>query len=532
LAFYIFLSLIEQDPVVQRPDQGLADFNFSSVVLELRDANLVDAGSMTAVLPVTLTSLSTLRNTLSPFVGPSNCVSKVLVVCPESLLSQARAAIRRAVRSAPESVDHPDISLYPWVGAGDLTTGVLQAATQASTKWLLLLDDTGLSGLSDRTRETLLCPVAADLPIGPRGVVGSPGNWSCAPPSPETVPALYLLPPFALPSLLVQVLHEDWVDLGLAIALSRKDRLGGVVRSFGDADSNSCNHPQYVSDPTDATTFSAPFPEDPFSTSHGVFGFLLPNIDDLHVILQLACQLHDSGHSIKILLYSESRSASGMRETYSSCYLQYDTVKIDERNSYAIIYDWLDRLEHEPDVIFTVNEPPTQSVRSEHATIIRIPRDDLMHAHWMGTLSLREWMSTVPFSTTAYYTLTGYLADWNVPQIEISIITQDRPRSLERLLSSLSRGRFFGDSVTLRMNLEQSSDLETIRIVGAYQWSHGSVFTHRRVVHGGLLPAVVESWYPHSNDSYGLLLEDDVELSPLFYAWIKMGILQYRSVES
>jgi hypothetical protein len=155
-----------------------------------------------------------------------------------------------------------------------------------------------------------------------------------------------------------------------------------------------------------------------------------------------------------------------------------------------------------------------------------------MHAHWMGTLSLREWMSTVPFSTTAYYTLTGYLADWNVPQIEISIITQDRPRSLERLLSSLSRGRFFGDSVTLRMNLEQSSDLETIRIVGAYQWSHGSVFTHRRVVHGGLLPAVVESWYPHSNDSYGLLLEDDVELSPLFYAWIKMGILQYRSVES
>jgi hypothetical protein len=118
----------------------------------------------------------------------------------------------------------------------------------------------------------------------------------------------------------------------------------------------------------------------------------------LHVILQLACQLHDSGHSIKILLYSESRTASGMRETYSSCYLQYDTVKIDERNSYAIIYDWLDRLEHEPDVIFTVNEPPTQSVRSDHATIIRIPRDDLMHAHWMGTLSLREWMSTVPFS--------------------------------------------------------------------------------------------------------------------------------------
>lgn len=54
------------------------------------------------------------------------------------------------------------------------------------------------------------------------------------------------------------------------------------------------------------------------------------------------------------------------------------------------------------------------------------------------------------------------------------------------------------------------------------------VFVHHRVVHGGLLPAVVESWYPSSNDSYGLLLEDDVELSPLFYAWAKMNVLHYR----
>jgi hypothetical protein len=38
----------------------------------------------------------------------------------------------------------------------------------------------------------------------------------------------------------------------------------------------------------------------------------------------------------------------------------------------------------------------------------------------------------------------------------------------------------------------------------------------------------VESWYPRSNDSYGLLLEDDVEVSPLFYAWIKLALLRYR----
>jgi hypothetical protein len=76
--------------------------------------------------------------------------------------------------------------------------------------------------------------------------------------------------------------------------------------------------------------------------------------------------------------------------------------------------------------------------------------------------------------------------------------------------------------------MEQSSDLETLRMVENFHWPHGDMFVHHRVIHGGLLPAVVESWYPQSNDTYGLLLEDDVELSPLFYAWIKMSLLRYR----
>jgi len=126
-----------------------------------------------------------------------------------------------------------------------------------------------------------------------------------------------------------------------------------------------------------------------------------------------------------------------------------------------------------------------------------------------------------------FYFLTS-LSDWSTPRIDVSIITNNRPRSLERLLSSLSNGFFFGDTLNIRVNLEQSSDVETMRIAENLSWEHGVVFVHHRVVHGGLLPAVVESWYPQSSDTYGLLLEDDIELSPLFYAWIKMTILRYR----
>jgi hypothetical protein len=97
-------------------------------------------------------------------------------------------------------------------------------------------------------------------------------------------------------------------------------------------------------------------------------------------------------------------------------------------------------------------------------------------------------------------------------------------------LASLSSAKFFGDVLTLRIGLEQTSDTETMQLVERFRWDHGVTLLNHRVVHGGLLPAVVESWYPVSNDSYGLLLEDDVELSPLFYAWVKMSILRYRYI--
>ena len=76
--------------------------------------------------------------------------------------------------------------------------------------------------------------------------------------------------------------------------------------------------------------------------------------------------------------------------------------------------------------------------------------------------------------------------------------------------------------------MEQTSDVQTRKVVDEFYWPHGNTFIHHRVVHAGLLTAIVESWYPRSNNSYGILLEDDVEVSPLYYAWTKMALLRYR----
>lgn len=123
-----------------------------------------------------------------------------------------------------------------------------------------------------------------------------------------------------------------------------------------------------------------------------------------------------------------------------------------------------------------------------------------------------------------------FLLDWHVPRVDLSVITDSRPHSLIRLFDSLTSAHYFGDTLDLRINLEQTADSQTMQAVHEFRWDRGRVHLHHRVIHGGLLPAVVESWFPHSNDSYGLLLEDDVELSPFFYAWVKMSILRYRYV--
>lgn len=124
--------------------------------------------------------------------------------------------------------------------------------------------------------------------------------------------------------------------------------------------------------------------------------------------------------------------------------------------------------------------------------------------------------------------LTQTRADWHTPKIDISVITNDRPASLNRLLTALQDAHYFGDEVSLSLNLEQTADRATQRLVDDFQWGFGPVTLRHRIILGGLMPAIVESWYPASNDSYGVFLEDDVEVSPMFYSWLKFTILHYR----
>ncbi|KAM0752055.1 hypothetical protein T439DRAFT_379182 [Meredithblackwellia eburnea MCA 4105] len=130
-----------------------------------------------------------------------------------------------------------------------------------------------------------------------------------------------------------------------------------------------------------------------------------------------------------------------------------------------------------------------------------------------------EWISALPIES---------LRHWHTPKIDVTVVTNNRPASLFRLLTALQDAHYFTDEVSLSLNLEQTADRVTQRLVDDFQWHFGTVTLRHRIVLGGLMPAIVESWYPASNDTYGVFLEDDVEVSPMFYAWLKFTILYYR----
>jgi hypothetical protein len=98
-----------------------------------------------------------------------------------------------------------------------------------------------------------------------------------------------------------------------------------------------------------------------------------------------------------------------------------------------------------------------------------------------------------------------YTKAWDQPIIELAVITHDRPWSLKRLLDSVKQAQYFGDAVNVVINLEQTADLETRHIAESFTmgFNKGNVAVRHRIVYAGLMTAVVESWHPHGNHSYG-----------------------------
>jgi hypothetical protein len=84
-----------------------------------------------------------------------------------------------------------------------------------------------------------------------------------------------------------------------------------------------------------------------------------------------------------------------------------------------------------------------------------------------------------------------------------------------------------GDTADLTFSVEAGADPETLALARTWPWDKGERSVAVRAAAGGLIAAVVESWTPAGDHSYGVLLEDDIEVSPFFYAYLKLTLLRY-----
>uniref|UniRef100_A0A6N2L1X5 Glycosyl transferase 64 domain-containing protein n=1 Tax=Salix viminalis TaxID=40686 RepID=A0A6N2L1X5_SALVM len=174
---------------------------------------------------------------------------------------------------------------------------------------------------------------------------------------------------------------------------------------------------------------------------------------------------------------------------------------------------------HNPTALITVSDidpnvkkalKMATETNNNGTTMVLLPRPSISKVLWMADLR-----------STA-------LPNWNKMRVSVNIITQNRAPSLTRLLKSLSDAYYVGDEIPISFNVDSKVDEETIRLVSSFNWPHGPKTLRRRIIQGGLIRAVSESWYPSSDDDYGLLLEDDIEVSPFYYLWIKYALLAYH----
>lgn len=117
----------------------------------------------------------------------------------------------------------------------------------------------------------------------------------------------------------------------------------------------------------------------------------------------------------------------------------------------------------------------------------------------------------------------------SVMDIGIKIVANNRLQPLERLLRSLVDAHYEDACVPIEFYLEANQSAKILRLVHNLKWQYGPKQVHLRHTKGGFINAVLESWYPVSEEEYYIILEDDLEVSPFFYMWAARALFAYKS---
>ncbi len=114
------------------------------------------------------------------------------------------------------------------------------------------------------------------------------------------------------------------------------------------------------------------------------------------------------------------------------------------------------------------------------------------------------------------------------------ILTMDRYTSLKRLLDSAEAADYGDERVDIDIWIDRAkgkSINEKVRKTAEqFVWSHGAKTIHMRRENGGLYQQWIYTWkITEQTDEIAVILEDDLELSPMFYQWLKSARNTYNA---
>jgi hypothetical protein len=126
------------------------------------------------------------------------------------------------------------------------------------------------------------------------------------------------------------------------------------------------------------------------------------------------------------------------------------------------------------------------------------------------------------------------------PDMTIVILSMDRFKSLERLISSLQNSNYENDTVNLVVRFDRPSksidnhsewmqQVKQVQDLLLMQWSYGNTRIVISDENLGLGESWFRAWTPSSDTDRAVIFEDDLEVSPLWYQWLKRAHDAYAS---
>ncbi|KAJ3219161.1 hypothetical protein HDU67_002494 [Dinochytrium kinnereticum] len=106
------------------------------------------------------------------------------------------------------------------------------------------------------------------------------------------------------------------------------------------------------------------------------------------------------------------------------------------------------------------------------------------------------------------------------PRISVHVFAWKRTVSFKRLLDSIREAEY-GDhrSVSLTIHVDEGASRGVEELAQDFEWHYGRKIIDRKVAHTGLEQLMTNAWNPKDDDEFAIFLEDDVEVSPLYFIY-------------